>query len=147
MSEKYPPGTRKDHRRFCDVEQWTLVRGATGKAVRHHLTYELNLWDGRILRTRISHPVNQDSYLKNVWGHILKTQLQVTEPVFWECVMGGILPDRGQPAPVVSRKTLPLYLVRELVKLGVTQAELANLSTDAAASLLGELLAAEAEPS
>lgn len=145
MAEKHPPGTRKDHRRFCEIEQWTLVRGATGKAVSHHQTFELSLWDGRILRTRVSHPVNKDAYVKNVWSHILRTQLQVTQTAFWGCVNDGTLPDRGQPSLATGRKTLPLYLVRELIKLGVTQAELANLSTDAAAALLGELLAAESE--
>lgn len=47
---------------FCTAERWHLVRGAAGKPVTHHRTYELTLWDGRVLRTRISKPVDASTY-------------------------------------------------------------------------------------
>ena len=61
MSEKHPAPTRADHRRFCAVEGWRVVRDATGRKARHHVTLELELEDGRTLRTRISHPVGADT--------------------------------------------------------------------------------------
>lgn len=58
MSEKHPTPTRQDHDEFCANEKWELVRGSRGKPVTHHKTYELTLWDSRILRTRISRPLS-----------------------------------------------------------------------------------------
>src|SRR4051794_41203434 len=60
--------TRDDHQRFCAVEGWVQVRNARGKPVRHHETYELSLFDGRILRTRISRPVNRTTYGPAMFG-------------------------------------------------------------------------------
>ena len=139
-NQKFPNATRSDHANFCKIEKWTLVRGATGKQVTHHLTYELSLWDGRFLRTRISRPVNRDGYAKRTWQHILKTQLEVTEGEFWECVRDGLLPNRG--GPVVSRpsKGVPLFLILELSKLGVSEAEIRELDAPSAAALYAKLL-------
>lgn len=42
--------------------------------------------DGRVLRTRVSHPVDRTDYGKSLWSHILRDQLEVSEAQFWECV-------------------------------------------------------------
>lgn len=97
---KHPQAARADHDDFCTTENWALVRGATGKPVARHRTYELALPDGRILRTRISRPVDRTQYRDSVWSHILRTQLQVTADEFWECVTDEVLPQR-------SRSTTP----------------------------------------
>ena len=55
----WPQSTRQDHEKFCGAEGWGLVRDARGRTGTHHVTYELGLPDGRVLRTRISHPVDR----------------------------------------------------------------------------------------
>ena len=113
---KHPAPTREHHDDFCLTEKWTPVRGATGKPVEHHKTFELPLHDGRILRTRISKPVDRSTYGASIWASILRSQLVVDGLAFWACVQGGVLPDRGRPAPV-AKDTLPLFLVDQLVHL------------------------------
>lgn len=75
----WPQLTRKDHETFCQVEEWRRVRDARGRTGTHHVTYELDLIDGRILRTRISHPVDRGSYGRSMWKRILRDQLEIDE--------------------------------------------------------------------
>ena len=58
----FPAARRDDHRRFCELEGWRLVRSATGKRSTHHETYELELPTGDVLRTRISRPPDRTAY-------------------------------------------------------------------------------------
>lgn len=139
-SRKYPPADCESHDAFCVTEAWVLVRGATGKPVTHHRTYELTLWDGRVLRTRISRPINSSEYGPHLWSHILK-QLEVTQEEFWNCVNDGQLPARGfepKPAPAQS---IPLFLLRELINLGVSEKEALSLTPARAAEMRAELIA------
>ncbi|WP_245776120.1 cytotoxic translational repressor of toxin-antitoxin stability system [Saccharopolyspora flava] len=95
------------------------------------MTYELGLADGRVLRTRISHPVDRSAYGKSIWGHILRDQLEVEEGVFWKCVQDRIKPDRGQPTP--PREALPAELVHLLVRrVGLDERVVAAMSKDEA---------------
>jgi hypothetical protein len=119
--------TRQDHDKFCGVEGWTPVRDARGRTGTHHLTYELHLPDGRILRTRISHPPDRTTYGSNLWSHILRDQLGVSEEEFWACVRDGIKPDRG--VPEASPKALPADLVYLLInRVGLAEPEVAAMS-------------------
>jgi hypothetical protein len=120
---------------FCRVEQWRPVRDAKGRTGTHHVTYELDLPDGRVLRTRISHPVDRSDYGPSLWRHILRDQLQVDDAVFWSCVQDGIKPDRGAPAP--PSKTLPAELVHMLIsRVGLSESDVATMSrADAIARL------------
>ena len=109
----FPTPTRQNHQRFCEVEGWTQVRSASGRAGRDHLTSELTIGDGRILRTRISRPPNRSDIGRGMFAHILRDQLQVSEDVFWACVNDGTAPDRGgRPSP--DREPLPAELVHLL---------------------------------
>lgn len=135
---KHPKATREDHDDFCATEGWTLVRGATGKPVAHHRTYELALPDGRILRTRISRPVDRTQYRDSMWSHILRTQLQVTTDEFWDCVTNKILPQRSRPA-APPRKSLPLYLVDGLSRHGVPAQEISAMTEDEAKERLHQI--------
>lgn len=137
---KRRPATREDHDDFCTIEGWLLVRGAAGKPVRHHRTYELSLWDGRVLRTRISRPVDRTEYAPSMWAHILREHLEVAADVFWACVTDRLLPERGAPATVVPRAAVPLYLVRALSQLGVADDEIFALDAAQAAHLHARLL-------
>jgi hypothetical protein len=119
--------TRKDHEAFCQVEEWGRVRDARGRTGTHHVTYELNLIDGRILRTRISHPVDRSSYGRSMWSHILRDQLEVDEPQLWSCVRDGIKPDRGTPEPPAA--ALPADLVHMLIsRVHLDESKLVGMS-------------------
>ncbi len=131
----HPTPTRADHERFCKVEGWTSVRNARGKKTNHHATYELALPDGSILRTRVSHPVDRSDYGPELWSHILRDQLRVSEDEFWDCVDNGVQPSRG--APQVPSHSLPAELVFQLVvKFRVPEAEVAAMDKERAVSLL-----------
>lgn len=123
----WPEPTRKDHEEFCRTEEWRRVRNARGRTGTHHVTYELSLPDGRILRTRISHPPDRTSYGPSMWRHILRDQLDVTEAEFWRCVQDGVRPDRGVPTP--PHTALPAELVHLLItRVGLADEEVAAMS-------------------
>jgi hypothetical protein len=145
VSEKRPPATREHHDRFCETEEWVLVRGASGKPVTHHRTYELTLWDGRILRTRISRPVDRSEYAASMWSHILRTQLEVVHDVFWACVLEGVRPDRGEPQPLPPRRSVPLYLRDALRDQGVSDDDILGLDAAGAAELLARMYTSRGE--
>ncbi len=126
---RWPQPTRQDHDKFCRVEGWRLVRDARGRTGTHHVTYELDLPDGRILRTRISHPVGRDTYGASIWSHILRDQIQVSEAEFWRCVRDGVKPGRGMPEP--SAGALPADLVHLLItRVGLADSEVARMSRE-----------------
>ena len=133
---KFPAGDRDSHWTFCDTEGWKPPVNAKGKPVGHHVTLELALPDGRILRTRISRPVDRTTYGKSIWGHILEDQLEVTEEQFWACVRDGVLPGRGLPE--APPEALPLALVRQLIKAGLPQDEVAAMTREQAARALAD---------
>lgn len=115
-----------------------MVRNARGKTSGHHaVTYKYWLPDGRILRTRISHPPDSSTYGANVWSHILRDQLDVDEETFWACARGGVKPDRGQPeAPPGA---LPADLAHLLVtRLRLSSTEIAQMSREDAIARMQE---------
>jgi hypothetical protein len=123
----WPQTTRQDHDKFCAIEEWTPVRDARGRTGTHHITYELTLPDGRILRTRISHPPDRTTYGSSLWSHILRDQLAVSEEEFWRCVRDGVQPDRG--VPVAPREALPVDLVHLLLtRVGLSDSEVAAMN-------------------
>lgn len=134
------PGRRRDHNRFCEIEGWTLVRNARGKAVGHHVTYELELPDGQILRTRISRPVNHATYGPNLWSAILgPAQLRVSEAEFWACVHNREPPDRGASTPTPPDKALPADLVYRLITVvGVPEEQVAAMNREEAIAAMTE---------
>ena len=131
--------SRRDHQRFCEIEDWAEVRNARGKPTRHHITYELLRPDGRILRTRISRPANTEAYGPSMWGHILTDQLDVTENEFWACVDDRTPPVRARPASGSPENALPLSLARQLVDvLHLTSEEIGALSLEEAIARMQE---------
>jgi hypothetical protein len=131
----WPQPTRQDHDKFCRAEGWRHVRDARGRTGIHHVTYEFGLPDGRMLRTRISHPVGRDTYGPSIWSHILRDQLQVSEAEFWRCVRDGVKPDRGMPGP--PAEALPADLVHLLIaRVGLADSEVARMSKDEAVARL-----------
>ena len=131
----WPQPTRADHERFCRTEGWRRVRNARGRTGTHHVTFELDLPDGRVLRTRISHPVDRTDYGPALWRHIVSDQLQVTEEQFWACVRYGIRPPRDAPIPTAP--SLPADLVHLLMtKVHLTEAEIATMTREQALAQL-----------
>jgi hypothetical protein len=123
----WPQPTRQEHEKFCKVEGWKPVRDARGRKGTHHITYEFALPDGRILRTRISHPVDRSIYGPSIWSHILRDQLHVSESDFWNCARDGVKPDRGMPEP--PTEALPADLVHLLItRVGITESEVGAMS-------------------
>jgi len=133
----WPQPTRDDHDRFCQVEGWRPVRDARGRTGTHHVTYELSLADGRVLRTRVSHPVDRSTYGRSMWAHILRDQLQVDEPAFWACVQDKVLPGRGVPTPPAN--ALPADLVHLLIsRVGLSEADIVAMTKEEAVARLHE---------
>jgi hypothetical protein len=123
----WPAPTRSDHEAFCTTEGWVQVRDAQGRTGTHHVTYELQLHDGRILRTRISHPPDRSTYGKAIWAHILRDQLDVSQDEFWACVQDKVKPDRGEPK--IPAEALPADLVYLLItRLGIDDAEVGRMN-------------------
>jgi hypothetical protein len=113
MSERRRPATRTDHENFCITEGWAERKRATGKRGTHHVNYEFALPDGRILYTRISHPVDRTGYGPSIWSHILRDQLAVTADELWACVEDKVLPDRQDLQ--IPAETIPIGIVRVLI--------------------------------
>jgi hypothetical protein len=133
----WPAPTRSDHESFCMTEGWAQVRNAQGRTGTHHVTYELALHDGRILRTRISHPPDRSTCGKSLWAHILRDQLNVSQDEFWACVQDKVKPDRG--GPHIPAEALPAELVHLLItRLGLDDAEVGRMSKAEAANLIQE---------
>lgn len=131
----FPAPTRQDHERFCRTEGWRPVRDGRGRTGTHHLTFELALPDGRVLRTRISHPPGRQTYGTAMWSHILRDQLGVDEAAFWACVRDGTVPDRGVPSP--PDDSLPAEVVALLIsRVGLREDEIATMSRKDAISRL-----------
>ncbi|MEI2716602.1 MAG: hypothetical protein V9E98_06350 [Candidatus Nanopelagicales bacterium] len=133
--------TRADHLKFCNVEGWEDVPNARGKPTSHHITKELKLPDGRILRTRISRPAaKKHVYGKSILNHILEDQLQVTLTSFWDCVNGDP-PDRNPDpaAPELEGERLPANLVWQLRKhVQVPVEEIATMTREEASRRVQE---------
>lgn len=134
---KSPAPTRADLQRFCVNEGWREVRNARGGTGTHHVTYELALADGRILRTRISHPPDRTTFGPSVWRHILREQIDVSEAEFWACVKDGVEPRRGRSEP--PKDAIPLEVAQLLInKVGLSEREVAELTHDEAIARLNK---------
>jgi hypothetical protein len=137
----FPEPTRKDHQNFCLNEGWTEVRNARGKS-GHHLTFELTLPDGRVLRTRISHPPNRQTYGPSLWAHILRDQLHVSEDEFWACVREKTVPQRSRTESATP--SIPAGVVAQLLSHGVEESEVRLMSRSEAIERLNQIWSQEA---
>ena len=137
----FPAPTRADHQQFCEREGWSQVRNTRGKTGTHHITNELVLSDGRVLRTRISHPPDRSAYGRSIWGHILRDQLDVTEEVFWSCVRDSNVPSRAKPTQPGAG--IPASLVYQLLNHGVPESDVAEMTKEQALARLNEIWSAQ----
>jgi hypothetical protein len=137
----FPEPTRKDHQQFCLNEGWTQVRNARGQG-GHHVTFELALPDGRILRTWISLPPSLQTYGPSMWAHILRDQLFVGEDEFWSCVRQKKVPQRGRSEPTTP--PIPAGVVAQLLTHGVEESEVQLMSRAEAIERLNLIWSQEA---
>ncbi|NNH69986.1 cytotoxic translational repressor of toxin-antitoxin stability system [Nocardia uniformis] len=140
---QFPPGNKKAHETFCHNDEWIRVRNATGGMVRHHSTWELPLPDGRVLRTRISRPVDNTDYGPKMWCQILKDQLEVSEAQFWRCVNDRVRPARTPGTVTIpDKEPIPLGVVEKLIRLvHLTPEEIETMTKDQAAARLNQFRA------
>ncbi len=120
--------------------QFVVNEGWQPVASTRHETYELDLADGRVLRTRISRPPNRTTYGARMWAHILRDQLDVTVDEFWACVSDGVAPDRA-PDDVVEEvdDAIPVDVVTLLVgRVGLTRRDLVGMTRQQAIARLNE---------
>jgi hypothetical protein len=134
VSPSWPQPTRADHKQFVVNEGWQQVPST------HHETYELELLDGRVLRTRISRPPNKATYGARMWAHILRDQLDVTADEFWACVRDGVAPNRTpDDVDEEADDAIPVDVVKLLVsRVGLTRRDLIGMTRDEAIARLNE---------
>jgi len=134
----YPAPSRRDHERFCIVEGWERRKDARSRSGTDHVRFELVLPDGRMLYTRVSHPVDRTGYGAQFRAHIRRDQLDVTEPEFWSCVRDGQKPNRGAPAAPPA-EAIPLGVVQALIQvLHIPEAEVMTMTKGEAVRRLTE---------
>ena len=109
-----------------------MVRDSRGRTCAHHLTYQLDLPDGRALRTRrLPSSPDRTDYGPSIWSHILRDQLAVSDAEFWACVRDAHKPDRGLPAAPPG--AIPSELVHLLIhRVGVAEDAVAAMSKEQA---------------
>lgn len=113
-----------------------MIRSARGKADKHHITYELDLADGRVLRTRISRPADKTSYGAALWAFILREQLDTTEGEFWACVRSKTPPNRGStPTPSA---TVSADIIFQLIRAGLPETQIKTMTKRQAIEALNE---------
>ncbi|WP_250446988.1 cytotoxic translational repressor of toxin-antitoxin stability system [Actinotalea sp. C106] len=105
--------------------------------------YELRLDDGRVLLTRVSHPVDRTTYGRSMWSHILRDQLEVTEGEFGACARDHVLPERSRP--VEESPALPVWLAQHLLDAGIPKDELVGMDEPQARKRLGEIWSTEGD--
>lgn len=136
MAKSWPAPSRADHKRFVEREGWQLLGNAKGKE-GDRIRYALQVDDGRVLRTRISHPPSaKKTYGKRMWRHILRDQLEVTEEEFWACVKDGILPARSR-AKIPQGESVPAGVVAKLIQqVGLSEDEVKRMTRNEAVERL-----------
>jgi len=116
---------------FCNADGWENVRSDTG-----HSFWERILADGTVLRTHRSMDPNK-RIAPNVFARILRDQLRVSKAEFWQAVNSGMPVDRpvelDEPPP-----EYPGWVVLGLMKLGLSEGQIREMTPDEAESLLHE---------
>lgn len=103
-----------DLKTFVEHDGWTEEpklghgRARTGD----HRRYRKDLPDGTSLRTKVSHSLRDEIGL-DLFRHILRDQLRVTEERFWAVVRGGATGVTEAPPPGAA--TIPGWLVERLI--------------------------------
>lgn len=135
MTPKSP--TWGDIKEFLAADRWRkLPSNERGGKRAKHIFYEKVLPEGRTLETHVSH--SDKSLSAGLFGQILRMQLEVPRPEFWECIRSGVPVDRPvavEPAPVEH----DAWVIRGLVgELHMTADQIAPLSRQEAIDLVNQ---------
>ena len=121
-----------DLKTFVERDGWTAepnlarTRALTGD----HRRYRKHLPDGSILRTKVPHSM-RDEIGTDLFKHILRDQLRVTEDRFWDVVRRGAtnVPEGVPP----QAATIPGWLVQRLIlTVGLREDEVRAMTVDEA---------------
>jgi hypothetical protein len=110
------------------AEEPNLARG--GRRTGDHRRYSKDLPDGTRLRTKVSHDEHAEIG-EDLFHHILRYQLQVTNDRFWEVVRRGAT----QPAEVTKPTVQPLpgwLVTRLLYTVAMSESEIARMTPEEA---------------
>jgi len=133
----------RELKKFVTVEGWTDKDVASGKSTGDHYRYVFTTPTGERLSTRISHGSGQIQD-PDLFKHILRDQLKVSEEQFWAAVDAGVIPVREQPGIIRDKSALDAKLARNLIsKVGLSPAELVGMTQVAAVQIWTEWLTNE----
>ena len=123
-----------DLKTFVEHDGWTqepnLARGhaRTGD----HWRYRKDLPDGTSLRTKVAHSLRDEIGI-DLFKHILRDQLRVSEDRFWDVVRGGLTEETVAPLPRAA--TIPGWLVQRLIfTVGLREDEVRAMTVDEASA-------------
>lgn len=121
-----------DLKTFVEHDGWTeepnLARGRAQTG--DHWRYRKDRPDGTSLRTKVSHSLRDEIGI-DLFKHILRDQLQVTEDRFWDVVRGGVT--EVVEAPPRQAATIPGWLVQRLIlTAGLRDADVRAMTVDEA---------------
>lgn len=124
--------TFRDLKAFVERDGWTdeptLTRGRARTG--HHWRYRKALPDGTVLRTKVSHDVRAEIGT-DLFKHILRDQLRVSEDPFWDVVRGRATDPAAPPAREAPR--VPGWLVqRLLLTVGLSEEEVRAMTPEQA---------------
>ncbi|MBS2961883.1 hypothetical protein KGA66_02405 [Actinocrinis puniceicyclus] len=136
-------------RKFVEVEGWDDKDKLSSKRTGDHHRYVITTPTGERLMTRVSHGAGQIAD-RDLFAHILRDQLQVTEAQFWDAVDHGVGPERPTlPGPDPAEgPSVDAKLARNLLtKVGMTQPELIGLTQAEAVAIWQHWLTTGERPS
>jgi len=121
-----------DLKTFVERDGWTeepnLVRGRARTG--DHWRYRKDLPDGTSLRTKVSHSLRDEIGI-DLFKHIVRDQLRVSEGRFWNVVRGGAT--ELAEAPPSAAATIPGWLVQRLIlTVGLQEDEVRVMTVDEA---------------
>ena len=121
-----------DLKTFVEHDAWmeepNLARGRARTG--DHWRYRKDLPDGTILRTKVPHGPRDEIGI-DLFKHILRDQLRVTEAQFWDVVRGGATEQAAAPPP--QAETVPGWLVQRLIlTVGLREDEVRAMTVDEA---------------
>ncbi len=127
-----PLATFGDLKTFVEHDGWTeepnLARGRAQTG--DHWRSRKDRPDGTSLRTKVSHSLRDEIGI-DLFKHILRDQLQVTEDRFWDVVRGGVT--EVVEAPPRQAATIPGWLVQRLIlTAGLRDADVRAMTVDEA---------------
>lgn len=103
-----------------------------------HDYFEKALPDGEILITRVSR-AGRKTMSPGRFNAILTDQLRVSAAQFWNVIRSKEPAERPSPEPGPAPKSLPLWLVQQLERAGVTREPIQGTDEEAARALLNEI--------